>query len=305
MNSIDSICTMPAAVAYLNGRLNFETNPARKFPRTELQLDRMKKLVALLRHPEQRVPAIHIAGTKGKGSTAHMLSSILRTAGYRIGLYTSPHLSSPLERIVVDGQPIAPADFVARTREVAAAALELETAGTGCRPTYFEIMTAMAFQQFALADVEIAVVEVGMGGRLDSTNVCQPICSVITNVSLDHTQHLGRTLKAIAREKAGIIKPGVPLVSGVQSPSARHTVEHIATERDCPYRLLGRDFQFRSSRDPVPAADHHRWQMDYQHLDGTRFSQLEIGLLGRHQHTNAALALARLPRTATAGDCPG
>ncbi len=186
-----------------------------------------RRLVEHLGNPNDRFPSVHIAGTNGKGSSAHCLAAVLQSAGYRTGLYTSPHLKSFTERIRVDGQEIseaAVADFVRREQEFI----------TQVSPSFFELTVALAFQHFAQQQVDIAVVEVGLGGRLDSTNIITPEVSLITNIDYDHTDLLGETLPEIAGEKAGIIKPGVPVVIGQRHPETEAVFQRVAEAQDAP-----------------------------------------------------------------------
>ncbi len=188
-------------------------------------LTNIRRLVAHLGNPHERFPAVHIAGTNGKGSSAHCLAAILQSAGYRTGLYTSPHLKSFTERIRIDGREIseeAVANFVLRHQELIAQ----------LSPSFFELTVAMAFQHFAQHQVDIAVVEVGLGGRLDSTNIITPVVSLITNIDYDHTDILGETLPEIAGEKAGIIKAGVPVVVGQRHPATEAVFQRVAEQRE-------------------------------------------------------------------------
>lgn len=178
-------------------------------------------------HPHESFRSIHIAGTNGKGSVSHTIAALLQLFGYRVGLYTSPHLVDFSERIRVNGEPI-PEDYVVEFVEK-----EKEYFET-LNPSFFEITTAMAFKYFKDTDVDIAVIEVGLGGRLDCTNIITPIICAITNISLDHTHLLGNTLADIAREKAGIIKPGIPIIIGESNPETRPVFEQIAKERNAP-----------------------------------------------------------------------
>ncbi len=178
-------------------------------------------------HPHEHFRCIHVAGTNGKGSLSHSIAALLQVFGYRVGLYTSPHLIDFKERIRINGMPISEdyvVDFVETEKEFF----------EPLNPTFFELTTAMAFKYFYEQDVDIAVIEVGLGGRLDCTNIISPILSIITNISFDHTQLLGNTLEQIAREKAGIIKPGVPVVIGEALPETRPVFEEIAAERKAP-----------------------------------------------------------------------
>ena len=187
------------------------------------KLERMERAMGLIGDPHLRLKAIHIAGTKGKGSVAAMLDSCLRAAGYRSGLHTSPHLVRLNERIRIDGAEIPSdlmLDYIDRLRVI----FERD----GFEPTFFEFTVAMTFLYFAEAGVDVAVIETGLGGRLDSTNVLRPLLSVITPIGFDHMEYLGYTIPSIAAEKGGIIKPGVPVVIGARDPEARATLTSIA-----------------------------------------------------------------------------
>src|SRR4051794_29089504 len=203
--------TYDDALAFWYARTNYEVRSAGP---SDLKLERMRALLRRLDDPQDRVRLVHVTGTKGKGSTCAMIASVLRAAGYRVGLFTSPHLTEVEERIQVDGAPISRAELVARMEEVAPHVLEMEAEPGLPPPTFFEIGTALGFLHFVRRRCEVAVIEVGLGGRFDSTNVCRPLVSVVTNVGFDHTAQLGTTLEAIAYQKAGIIKPRVPVVSG-------------------------------------------------------------------------------------------
>jgi dihydrofolate synthase/folylpolyglutamate synthase len=194
-------------------------------------IDRMRLLVAALGHPERRQPVIHVAGTNGKGSVAAMLDAILHAAGWRIGLYTSPHLVKLGERVQVGRQLLREDEIIAYVNELRPAAERLAAVSADDQPSFFEFMTAMAFLQFARCRVDLAVVEVGLGGRLDATNVVQPEMTVITSIGFDHCEMLGDQLEQIAAEKAGIIKPGRPLVLGRVPAVAETVIRAIAAER--------------------------------------------------------------------------
>ncbi len=244
------------------------------------KLERMERALALIGNPHHRLRAIHIAGTKGKGSVAAMLDSCLRAAGLKVGLYTKPHLVRLSERTRVNGGEM-PAelmlDYIRKLRSV--------FEGTGLHLTFFEFTVALMFLYFAESQVDVAVIETGLGGRLDSTNVVRPFLSVITPIGFDHMEHLGYTIPAIAAEKGGIIKPGVPVVIGARDPDARTTLLSIAAQRQSAARLAERDFSFRSH---APA---HR--LDYRGL-GLALDGVEISLAGPFQHENASIALATL-----------
>src|SRR5690554_4208976 len=203
--------TYEEALEYIHGRYRF---------RIKLGLERMRYLLEKLGNPHCQFPVVHVAGTNGKGSTAMMLSAVLQKAGYKVGRYTSPHLSSYCERMVIDEKSILPervAALVSRVKPVVEAADSRPEIGAA---TEFEFGTLLAFSFFAEEQVAIAVIEVGMGGRLDATNVVDPLVCVITPVGLEHREYLGDTLEAIAREKAGIIKEKRPVVTGLQEPEA-------------------------------------------------------------------------------------
>jgi dihydrofolate synthase/folylpolyglutamate synthase len=244
-------------------------------------------LMAALGNPHRAFPSIHVAGTNGKGSTCAFLASMLQNAGYRTGLYTSPHLVSFTERIRVNGVPIPEAQVVELARKVRAACHAGKDGQEQLNPTFFEVTTAMAFSYFAEQAVDLAVIEVGMGGRLDSTNVVNPLVSVITTIDLEHTEFLGDTIELIAGEKAGIIKPQTPVVSGAVQPEAVEVIRSEAEARGARLYLLSRDFGACSLRGGAL----HRF--DY-HGIGRTFEGLVIGLAGRHQVDNACLALAAL-----------
>jgi dihydrofolate synthase/folylpolyglutamate synthase len=242
------------------------------------KLERMDQALALIGDPHLRLRAVHIAGTKGKGSVAAMIDAIVRAAGYRSGLYTKPHLVNLTERTRVDGVEMPGAlmlDYITRLREV------YERAGLFL--TFFEFTVALMFLYFAEAGVEVAVVETGLGGRLDSTNVVQPRLSVITPIGFDHMERLGYTIAAIAGEKGGIIKPGVPVIIGARDHDARLVLNSIAAQRQSPVFMIGREFSYRSH---APA---HR--IDYDGL-GLRLVGAELALAGPFQHENAAIAVA-------------
>jgi len=241
-------------------------------------LDRISRLLSALGHPERRFPSVHIAGTNGKGSTAAILSTVLSAHGLRTGLYTSPHLSSVTERFRLNGKEIPTerlAEIFSRIRET--------VERLGIPVTYFEITTAAAFLYFAEEAVDLAVIECGLGGRLDATNVLHPLAAVITTVARDHTAYLGRTLRAIAAEKAGILKPGVPAVAGKLPPPAREVILRRAQGLGSSLYLFGRDFRLRRGRSGLSFYG-RRW----------RLSRLTLALSGDFQRYNLALALATL-----------
>lgn len=225
-------------------------------------LERMERLMRALGQPEKATPCVHVAGTNGKGSVAAMLEAMMRAAGWRTGLYTSPHLVRLGERIQVNRQAMT-ADQIARyAREIQPLAEALAaTHGPEAHPSYFEFMSAMAFVHFARERCDFAIIETGMGGRLDATNVVMPEVSVITSISLDHGEFLGNSLGQIAAEKAGIIKPGRPVVIGRLPPEAEHVVHATAAQRAATVVSLAEEHD--SGRKPFPATnlagDHQQW----------------------------------------------
>ncbi|MCA9268917.1 MAG: bifunctional folylpolyglutamate synthase/dihydrofolate synthase, partial [Planctomycetales bacterium] len=300
MTTAAAIDSYDTAHAYLWERINYEQTAQMPYRSRSFKLQRMENLLALVGDPHRRTPALHIAGTKGKGSTAAMLDAALRAAGKRVGLYTSPHLDRIEERFVVDGAPCDAATFVRLVQRVQPAVEQMDEAaqrqGDG-GPTYFEITTAMAFLLFAEQAVDLAVLEVGLGGRLDSTNVCLPQASIITSISFDHMQQLGHTLSEIAWEKAGVVKPGVPVVSGVVGAEAVDVIHRVAAERGAPLIQRGRDFDLAYHPAPPDAPPGTAGSLDYWPLGesaGLRRDGLRLSLLGAHQASNAALAIATL-----------
>ncbi|MEX2138787.1 MAG: folylpolyglutamate synthase/dihydrofolate synthase family protein [Pirellulales bacterium] len=287
------------ALDFLFSRIDYERMAAPSYGRREFRLDRMRDLLARVDNPHRAFPIVHIAGTKGKGSTAAMVAGMLTAAGYRTGLYSSPHLERIEERVAIDGRPCSPAELIELVEWVRPAVETMDRRADrgegGGRPTYFEITTAMALAQFARRRVEAAVIEVGMGGRLDSTNICQPVVSVITTISFDHTRQLGNTLAAIAREKAGIIKPGVPVISGVLDSEPRKVIAATAAERGARLIQLGEhfDLSYQPPRDLQFADEHGRMNFIPKTRElAPEYRDLELGLVGSHQATNAAVAIA-------------
>lgn len=241
----------------------------------QLGLSRIGLLFSILGNPQHQFPSVHIGGTNGKGSTAAITASILKQAGYRVGLYTSPHLIDLSERITINGVPISQDEIVRLTEQLRAtihsAALKI---------TFFELITAMAFCHFAAAHVDIAVVEVGLGGRFDATNVLIPEVSAITQIDFDHEQYLGKTLLDIAKEKAGIIKEGTLIITGATQPEVLHFFEATAASKNAPLLQLGRDIT-------VSGNGPH----DFLY-SGIYERNVSCPLLGNHQMANAAIAIS-------------
>ena len=287
------------AVGFLLSRENYERWRKMPYDPVRMGLERMRQLLQEIGSPEASLPVIHVAGTKGKGSTSAMLAAALSAAGYRTGLFTSPHVDRFEERMAIDGQPCAAEEFAALVDLLrpAVEAIDRRTPEGQSGPTFFEIMTAMAFLHFQRDKVQAAVLEVGLGGRLDATNVCRPAVSVITSISFDHTQQLGNTLAAIAGEKAGIIKPGVPAVSGVIQPEARDVIREACRQRGC--RLVERDTDFAFDYQPPRHLEREAasGRVVYRQTAAgppPASQSFDLALPGRHQAANAATALATL-----------
>ncbi len=255
----------------------------------KLALSNSATLMALMGDPHRKFRSIHVAGTNGKGSTSAFIASMLQAAGYRVGLYTSPHLVSFTERIRINNVLITEAKVVelaGRVRDVARKATGPDGRGS-LNPTFFEVTTAMAFTYFADEGVDLVVIEVGMGGRLDSTNVITPLVSVITNIELEHTDFLGTTLTQIAGEKAGIIKQGVPVVTGATQREVITVIEQEAAAQQAAVYRLSRDFL------PGTVAAQRGQVFDYRGIRSS-FENVRINMLGRYQVDNACLALASI-----------
>jgi dihydrofolate synthase/folylpolyglutamate synthase len=286
---------------YLYARLNYERDGMPKTI-TELRLGRMRRLLRKLGDPQLGLQVIHIAGTKGKGSTAVMIAAALSASGVRTGLYSSPHLQRLEERYVIDGREITAAELVGLVDQVRSAVDELEVEEPLLQhegSTFFEITTAMALLHFAREKVGAVVLEVGMGGRLDSTNVVRPLVSVVTSIALDHTRQLGDTLGAIAAEKAGIFKRSTPAVSGVQEDEPRRAIRRIAAARRCRLREVDVDFRYQMF-DPEQPLDRPTAGQVAVQTWRTDWGTLDVPLLGRHQAHNTAVALASLDALAEA-----
>jgi len=242
------------------------------------------ELCNLLDNPQHKFKSIHIAGTNGKGSTSHMLAAILQQAGYKVGLYTSPHLQDFRERIRINGQMV-PEKFVVEFVE------QMQNAIAGIEPSFFELTVAMAFHYFALEQVDVAVIEVGLGGRLDSTNVITPELSVITNISYDHMHILGNTLPEIAAEKAGIIKAGVPVVIGETQPAVQSVFINKAAELQAPIHFADQEWLVQESN-LNPAHPGSGLQMQLLHKQQQQVKHITLGLSGQYQEKNIMTVLS-------------
>jgi dihydrofolate synthase / folylpolyglutamate synthase len=284
--STGSIRTFRSALSFLNARTDYEKMTRVGYNTTNFNLSRMGRLLAAVGNPQKEFKSVHIAGTKGKGSTATMLAAMLSNAGLKTGLYTSPHLNDIRERIQIDFQLIPEADMTRLLGKIAPVVARLSKD----EPTFFEIMTTLSFMYFAEQKVDIAVVETGLGGRLDSTNVLKPEVCGITSISFDHMNQLGHTLDKIAEEKAGIFKPGVPAVSSPQTSEARQALLRVAARVKAPLRFTGKDIEFSYRFECSRAAGPHiRVSLT---CDGTRFEHLPVPLPGDHQAVNCGLALS-------------
>lgn len=279
------IKTFRSAVNYLDSLTNYERVSRARYTRSNFGLARMGRLLSALGNPQRSFKVVHIAGTKGKGSTATMLAEMLRGCGMKVGLYTSPHLLDVRERIVVDGAMISEAAFA---RGVAAVA-DVATQAHVSPPTYFEVLTAVAFRHFEAEEVDIAVVETGMGGRLDATNIVNPEVVGLTSISFDHGHQLGNDLVSIAKEKAGIIKKGIPVVSAPQSSNVKELIREVAKSAEAPLRFSDEDVGFSYRFEFSRSAGRHA------HIclttPGSRFEHLQVPLLGAHQAINCGVAL--------------
>jgi dihydrofolate synthase/folylpolyglutamate synthase len=270
-----------SALDYLYSFVDYSLKHSSELAKADFNLDRMRALMVELGNPQDQYSIVHVAGTKGKGSVSALCASALQSAGYNVGLYTSPHLLDYCERIQVNGESVSHDELVNLVELVKSAVARIP------KLTTFEITTAIGLLYFSQQQVDAAVIEVGLGGRLDATNVVIPKVSIITSLSYDHMAVLGNTLALIAGEKAGIIKLGVPVVSAPQKDEALEVLVRIAKERNAPMTLVGRDVTFK----PL------NHSLDGQNLEITAQSwklNITIPLLGAHQVENAATAYAAL-----------
>lgn len=268
--------TYAEALAWLDSFQNYEKFVDYSYPE-QFSLERVLRLLERLDNPHLSYPVLHIAGTKGKGSTCAFAESILRALKLKTGLYTSPHLFSFCERIRINGEPVAESDFAELVEQVKPLAEK--------NLTYFEITTALAFLHFARQKVDAAVIEVGLGGRLDATNVVAPAVTAITPVSLDHCAQLGKTISEIAVEKSGIIKPGVPVVIAPQTELAMQVIQQIALSRQAPLHAVETQMRWNDIQDGISGTTGDL-ESPIQRYEGLR-----VPLLGRHQLDNAATAI--------------
>lgn len=296
--SQENLTAHERASQFLLGRINYERVADLPYNKRHLKLDRMRELLNRLGNPDAGLPIVHVAGTKGKGSTSAMVAGILQATGYDTGLFTSPHLERIEERFAVNGVPCPAEDLVALVEQLRPVVEQMDreaAADSMIGPTYFELTTAIALMHFAQRKVDIAVIEVGLGGRLDSTNVCQSSITVITSISLDHTKQLGETVEEIAAEKAGIIKPGVPVICGPLESGPRRVIAEIARQHGSRMIESGRDFTYVYHPPRNCERRDRLGRLDYSgDLGGEdeQLSDIPLRLLGEHQAANAALAIA-------------
>ena len=288
--------TYNQALKYLFEKTDYERGLKLRYNVNTFSLARMKKLLSLLGDPHLKLETAHVAGTKGKGSTCTMLAKMLEANGYKVGLYTSPHIISLHERIRVNSTMISTSEMLGLINRVYGAVEKLAKTDP---PTFFEILTSMAFMHFRDKKVDLAVIETGLGGRLDSTNVIQPRVVGITSISMDHMQQLGDTLDKIASEKAGIFKRGVSAVTVEQDPKVMKVLKSHALQRSTPLSVTGHDidfsYRFEFSREHGP---HNRICIS---TDTSKFEHLRVPLPGEHQAINCGLAIAMLDKLKRAG----
>ena len=284
--------TYDQAMRYLFDATDYERQQKLRYNVTTFDLDRMNTLLKGLGNPQNKTKSIHIAGTKGKGSTATMLARMIQANGYKVGLYTSPHVSTLHERIVIDSEMISRKEMLGLINRIHPVIEKLSKKKDP--PTFFEIMTAIAFLHFADSGVDFSVIETGLGGRLDSTNVVNPELVGITHISIDHQNLLGNTIDSIAKEKAGVIKKGIPVFTVPQEPVAMRILKKHATAMKAPLMVTGKDidfsYRFESSREHGP---HTRICLT---TPNSRFEHLRVPLPGEHQAINCGLALAMLDK---------
>jgi dihydrofolate synthase / folylpolyglutamate synthase len=282
------------ALRFVASLADYERQRIVRYTSQNFDLERMRLLLKKLGNPQEQFRSVHVAGTKGKGSTCAMVASMVQAAGYKTGLYTSPHLIDIRERFQVDGNMISQAEFARLVRQIEPIVTRMRPT-----PTCFDVLTAMAFKWFAEQKVELAVIETGLGGRLDSTNVVKPEVSAITSISKDHMAQLGGTVAKIAEEKAGIFKTGVPAVTVQQDPDVEAVLKRVAESVGTPLDIAGKSiefsYRFESSRLQGP---HNRICLS---TPNSKFEHLAVPLIGEHQAINCGLALSIIDRLKTRG----
>jgi dihydrofolate synthase/folylpolyglutamate synthase len=288
------ITTYTSAIRHLYDQVNVERMRVFRYDESMFKLDRVRKLLEGMGNPQDQIRTVHVAGTLGKGSTTAMVASMLEGCGYAVGQFTSPHLTDVRERITINRQPIGRSDFTAMTRQTSAMAAEL-----GLEPTFFELLTAMAFKHFAEQAVDIAVIEAGLGGRLDSTNVITPEVTLITRIDYDHMHILGQSLPEIAGEKAGTFKPKVPALSVEQEPEVEAVLREAAERLEVPLRIVNKDIEFSYRFGASPDLGPHTRVCVL--TDASQFMHLPVPLPGEHQAMNCGLALAAIDALKASG----
>ncbi len=282
------------AMKFLQSLTDFERLRIVRYNQQNFDLDRMRHLLKKLGNPETQFKSIHVAGTKGKGSTCAMTASMLEACGYKVGLYTSPHLTDIRERIQVNGHMISHGDFARLAKMVEPIVMKMKP-----MPTYFDVVTAIGLKYFAEQGVNYAVLETGLGGRLDSTNVVTPEVAAITSISKDHMAQLGNTLEKIAEEKAGIFKPGVAAVTVLQDPGVEAVLKRAAEKVGCPLDIAGKtiefSYRFESTR---PLGPQNRVCLSTPY---SKYEHLLVPLMGEHQAINCGLALSIIDRLKAKG----
>lgn len=292
----DPIKTYASALRWLRSHADPERMRIVRYNTTNFNLSRMRRLLKALGNPQENLKIVHVAGTKGKGSTCAMLSSMLQASGYTVGLYTSPHLIDLRERITINGQVITQTDLIELMRRLQKT---VERELSNDEPSFFELMTAAAVVYFAEQAVDVAVLEVGLGGRLDATNVMHPLVCGVAQISYDHTAILGSDLPSIAREKAGIFKKSVPAISVRQKPEVEKTLAEVAEQAGTPLKFTGKDiefsYRFEANRELGP---HTRVCLTTEKF---HYEHLPVPLRGEHQALNCGLALALLDQLRQCG----
>lgn len=272
-----------SALRYLYSLVDYEKKRIERYSPDEFKLDRVEFLLEKLGHPHRAYPTLHIAGTKGKGSVSAMLAAIARAGGLKVGLYTSPHLHTYRERIQINGDPMPRRDLAALVEEMRPVVESIPGL------TVFEVTTALGFLYFARQQVDVGVIEVGLGGRLDATNVVNPEVSIITSLSLDHTYILGDTIEQIAFEKGGIIKPGVPVVSAPQQAGALEVLQRLSDERGASLTVVGRDWRWETG---CRSREGQTFSITAPESDADLSGEYWLPLLGHFQQENATVAIA-------------
>ncbi len=286
-----------AAVKFLLDRVDIERTRVSRIDPAVFKLDRMRHIMAAMGNPHEALRCVHIGGTNGKGSMASMVTSCLRECGYAVGMYTSPHLVDLRERIMLGGSMISHAAFTEMMGQVATAA-ETLPAKLG-KPTFFEVITALALGYFAEQAVDVAVIEVGLGGRLDSTNIITPEVAAVGSISLDHTQILGDTVEKIAAEKAGIFKKGVPALTFQQTPRIVAAMREVAEKNGAIFQVVGEDIEFSFRFESSPQlGPHTRVGLSTERRS---YEHVPTPLPGEHQAMNTGLALAILDKLGERG----